>query len=160
MIKRSTLALGIALLAAPASAATCPIDRSIYRDGDEKGFELVFSLPVPETPTYATVTIRHPQQEQLYYFSVTQSNGYGTIALLRLDETGERLENTKTFGLNFFNADYRSATPRPLERETPAPELASIWGLGSYDFYQRKGRVSSETPPFLGDVMWIYDRCQ
>lgn len=71
MMKRLTIALGIALLAAPASAATCPLDRSIYRDGDEKGFELVFGPPVPETPTYATVTIRHPQQDRLYYFSVT-----------------------------------------------------------------------------------------
>jgi hypothetical protein len=155
------LTSSIELLPTAGLAAPCKINQSIYRDADGKGFELVFGAPIPGTgSSHATATIRHPKQGNLYNFNVTQASGYGSISLLAITSTEKSLKYSDRLGINFFDPGFRSATPLVLGQEAQAPEYAFIYGIGSYDYYKRRGSVSEKTAPFLGDVMWIHNRCQ
>lgn len=159
--------LGMLLLAIvvaePISAVPCKISQSVYRDADGKGFELVFREPTPETPTSkATATITHSQVGQLYNFKVTQSVGYGTIHLILIDYEGA-LE-PRSFPINFFDRNLISATPLWFGEETQTPKYAFIADLGASDYYRSQDSFytserSSLVPP-LGDMMWVYERCQ
>ncbi len=48
-------------------------------------------------------------------------------------------------------------TPLWFREATKAPQYAVIAELGSHDYYQRR---STENPPLIGDVMWMFDRKQ
>ena len=141
-----------------ATSETCPISNSIYRDANGQGFELVFGLPPIDSAVQGTAVINHPQQAQLYQFRVLQSSGYGTVSLW--DQDLEQPENDHGFWMAFFDHDLASATPLYLGEETAAPQYAVVAGLGSHDYYRRWGTITEDTPPLLGDVMWIRDRCQ
>ncbi len=148
------------MLAKSVLASTCQIAQSVYRDADGKGFELVFDAPLPETGSSdATATINHPEQGRLYTFNVTQASGYGSISLVSINAIGNSLKDANSFRINFFGQNFKSATPVFFGEETQAPDYAFIAELGSHDYYTRRGTVTEETPPFLGDVMWIHDRC-
>ncbi|OLP17017.1 hypothetical protein BST81_18755 [Leptolyngbya sp. 'hensonii'] len=150
--------LSVPALAKAAQTQGCPIAKSVYRDGDGKGFQLVFGPPPPNTPYHATAVINHPQQRQLYRFLVTQSSGYGSIRLL--DQVNKNAKQGKSWWITFFDQNLKSATPLFLGQETESPKYAVIAELGSYDYYQRRGRITQNTPPFLQDVLWIFDHCQ
>jgi hypothetical protein len=153
-MKVAVFTLGILMLATSVSATPCQIARSVYRDADRKGFELVFDAPIMTTGTSAIATINHVRQGRLYSFNVTQASGYGSIFLWNDLERGDSLR------LNFFGQNLTSATPIVLGEELKPPDYAFIAGLGSYDYYRRRSYVTENSPPLLGDVMWIYDRCQ
>ena len=136
----------------------CPISDSIYRDANGQGFELVFGPPPVGSAVHGTAVIDHPQQAQLYQFRMFQSSGYGTVWLW--DKDPDQPDNDWRFWIAFFDQDLASATPLYLGAETEAPQYAVVAGLGSHDHYQRRGSVTEETPPLLGDTMWIRDRCQ
>lgn len=160
-MKIAVLTSVILTLATQTLAAPCKIAQSIYHDSDGKGFELVFGTSIPGTGiSYATATINHPKQNQIYSFSVTQSNGYGSISFLSINPTSNGLEYGNSFGINFFDQNLRSATLGVLGREVQAPKYAFISGLGSYDYYKKRSTVSKDTPPLLGELMWIYERCR
>ena len=72
----------------------------------------------------------------------------------------DTLADNSPLNLFFFDQASQSATPLFLEETTEAPEYAFVSGLGSYDYYARRGTITEETPPLLGDMMWVYDRCQ
>ncbi|MEO0532922.1 MAG: hypothetical protein AAF215_03545 [Cyanobacteria bacterium P01_A01_bin.123] len=144
------------MFATSAPATTCPIAQSVYRDVEGQGFELVFSEST-NTVSKATATITHPDQAQLHRFDVTQASGYGSIFLSSIDAAGEPLGNGDSLEIYFFDEDFGDATPTFLGDETESPEYTFIAGLGSHDYYSRRGSV---TPPLLGDIMWIHDRCQ
>lgn len=148
----------ILTLTASSPLESCPIARSIYRDGDGKGFQLVFGPPPPGRPFHATAVINHPQQEKLYQFLVNQSSGYGSVWLSPPDRGSSSHNNL--LWITFFDRNLKSATPLFLGKETEAPMYAVIAQLGSNDYYRRKGNVTSSTPPLLRDVIWIHDRCQ
>ncbi|MEO0986543.1 MAG: hypothetical protein AAFY20_13450 [Cyanobacteria bacterium J06639_14] len=153
--------LGLVLLAAKVAATSCQISQSIYRDADGKGFELIFGRAIPGTASSdATATISHSQQTQVYYFDVGQSSGYGTISLADLSPQNGTLADNSPLNLFFFDQASQSVTPLFLEETTEAPEYAFVSGLGSYDYYARRGMITEDTPPLLGDMMWVYDRCQ
>ncbi len=114
-----------------AASKSCPIAQSIYRDGDGKGFQLVFRPPLPGSTAHATAAIAHPQQGQLYQFQVTQSSGYGSIWLSDMDASNSK--RSKSLWMAFFDRNLKSATPTFLGEETEAPEYAVISELGSYD---------------------------
>lgn len=131
---------------------TCSIQKSVYRDADNRGFELVFSEAIPAVGSLrATATINHSQQDNLYRFDVVQGNGYGSFfAMNQSDE----------FVINFFNAHLGVADISYIGPDVEAPKAVFISGLGSRDYYNRKSEVSGNTVPLLGNTMWIYDRCQ
>jgi hypothetical protein len=159
-MKVAILTLAIVETATPVFAVPCKVAHSVYRNVDGKGFELFFGSSIPGTGiSYATATINHPNQKQIYSFSVTQSNGYGSIFFLIINPTNNGLEYGENFVINFFDQNLRSDTPGVLGREVQAPKYF-ITGLGSYDYYKRRSKRSTDTPPFLGDSMWVYDRCQ
>ncbi|CAN1211726.1 hypothetical protein TUMEXPCC7403_16095 [Tumidithrix helvetica PCC 7403] len=154
----SMVLLSMQTVTGAAASESCPIAKSIYRDADGKGFQLVFGPPPPRSPFHATAAIAHPQLGQLYRFQVTQSSGYGSIWLLEQDRSNSKRENR--FWITFFDRDLKSATPIFLGQETESPRYAVIAELGSHDYYQRRGTMTQSTPPLLPDVMWIHDRCQ
>ncbi|GBO53433.1 hypothetical protein APA_1340 [Pseudanabaena sp. lw0831] len=145
-----------AIAGAFASEASCPITKSVYRDGDGTGFELVFWEPPVGTPFHGTAIINHPQHKQIYRFIVSQSSGYGSIWLTNQDKDTINLKNDRSFGITFFDRNFKSATPLWLGKETDSPKYAIVADLGSHDYYRRRG----STLPLLGDVIWIHDRCQ
>jgi hypothetical protein len=160
-MKIATFTLGILMLVTlglSVSAAPCKIAQSVYRDADGKGFELVFSAG--NRTSQATATITYPPQGQLYQFNVVQSSGYGSIFLVNINDTRNRLETNSRLGINFFDQNLRAATPIFSGEETIAPEYAFISELGGYDYYQRRGSIQENTPPLLADLMWVHDRCQ
>ncbi|MGQ4647291.1 hypothetical protein [Lyngbya aestuarii] len=130
----------------------CSIQKSIYRDADNRGFELVLSEAIPAVGSLrATAKINHSQQDNLYQFDVVQANGYGSFfAMNHADE----------FVINFFDANLGAANISYIGSDVEAPNAVFISGLGSHDYYNRKDQVSEKTAPLLGDTMWIYDRCQ
>lgn len=159
-IQYASLTFGVMLLATPVSAS-CQIDQSIYRDADGKGFELIFSSPIPGLGgSLATATVKHLEQGNLYNFNVTQSSGYGSILLLSIDPTRNGLAYGDSFSINFFDQNFQSATPSVFGRETQAPKYAFVSNLGIFDYYRRQPLISDGTVPFLNDVMWIHDRCR
>ena len=153
----AAIALSRPAIAESAPPNACPIAQSIYRDGDGKGFQLVFGPPPPGKPYLATAAIDHPQQKPLYRFLVTQSSGYGSIWLI---DRAEDSPNRHSFGIAFFDRQLKSATPLFFGEETESPHYAAIAALGSHDHYQRRGSITPETPPLLADVIWIFHRCQ
>ena len=160
-MKIAVFTLAMVILTKSVSASTCQIAQSVYRDADGKGFELVFDAPLPDTGSSdATATIIHSKQGQLYTFNVTQSSGYGSISLISINATNNSWEDADSFRINFFAQNFKSATPLFLGEEIQAPEYAFIAELGSHDYYTRRGTITENTAPFLGDVMWIHDRCQ
>jgi hypothetical protein len=157
----ATTTFVLLVLAPSVFAAPCKISKSVYRDADSKGFELVFGASIPGVVmSRATATINYPKQNQIHSFSVTQSNGYGSIFLLGINANNKGLEYGDSFNINFFDQNFRSATPGVLGREIQAPKYAFISGLGSYDHYKRRSTASIDTPPLLGDLMWVFERCQ
>jgi len=140
-----------------ASAAPCPIAQSVYRDAEGKGFELVFGEPLPNSVTSATATITYPQAGEVYSFTVGQSQGYGTIYM-------GLIEDEPFFTVNFFDQNLISANPLWLGEETQAPKYIFMTGLGSYDYYFRRHEIYSyelsPVAPLLGEIMWVYHRCQ
>lgn len=140
-----------------ATASTCPLAKSIYRDADHKGFELAFGPAVPDGVHDATATINHPQQQELYRFTVSQSSGYGSVFLLEPDKEPD---DRKGWWMTFFNQDLQFATPLFLTDNSAAPKYVVIAQLGAHDYYQRRGNITPNTPPLLKDPMWVFDRCQ
>ncbi len=162
-MKIAILTLILLMPATQVLAESCELKQSIYHDSNGKGFELVFGPSIPGMgSSYATATINHPthNKKQIYNFSVTQSNGYGSISFQSIKPTSNGLKYDESFGINFFDQNFRSANPGVIGREVQAPKYAFIAGLGVYDFYKRRANIESDTLPFLGDVMWIYDRCR
>ncbi|NEQ29209.1 MAG: hypothetical protein F6K28_61820, partial [Microcoleus sp. SIO2G3] len=102
----------------------CPIAKSIYRDGDGKGFQLVFGSPPPNTPYSATAVINHSQSGQIYHFTVSQSSGYGSVWLIDQSRTNSSQRNM--LWITFFDQDLKSATPLWLGEEKEAPKYAVI----------------------------------
>lgn len=149
--------MGMLLLAESAVASPCKISQSVYRDAEGKGLELVFGSPPQGSPFLASVALHHAQKTVLYQFNLTQANGYGSISLQWRQRPNANLQS---FRLNFFGQDFTSATPGVFGQEPQAPQYAFITDLGSWDYYQRRGKVSNQTPPHLGDVMWVHDRCR
>jgi len=149
------ISLSIPSLTEAKPTTVCPIAKSIYRDGDGKGFELVFGAPLPNTTYHATAVIHHPQQRSLYQFTVNQSSGYGSVWLNELSKKNSR--QSQRFWITFFDQNLKSATPLWLGEEKEAPKYAVVAELGSHDYYQRRG---TEKPSLIGDVIWVFDRCQ
>jgi hypothetical protein len=81
----SIVAIWILTITKAVSSESCPISRSIYRDGNGEGFQLIFSSPPQGSVSSAIATIKHPQQGEIYRFNVTQSSGYGSIWLSEND---------------------------------------------------------------------------
>ncbi len=130
----------------------CSIQKSVYRDANNRGFELVFKEAIPAVGSLrATATINHSQQNNLYRFDVVQGSGYGSFFVMA---------QSKEFVMNFFNANLGTADISSVGSDVEAPKAAFISGLGSHDYYNRKNEVSENTAPLLGDTMWIYERCQ
>jgi hypothetical protein len=130
----------------------CSIQKSVYRDANNRGFELVFSEAKPAVGSLrATATINHSRQNNLYRFDVTQANGYGSFFVMNQSDE---------FVMNFFNANLGTADISYIGPDVKAPKAVFITGLGSHDYYNRKSEVSGNTAPLLGDTMWIYERCQ
>lgn len=161
-MKLIKITLGIIVLTLSAAdlglSQPCPISQSVYRDVEGKGFELVFGEPIPEAVTSkATAMITHPQEGQLYYFDLGQSQGYGSIWM-------GLMAQDSPFNLNFFDKNLVSANPVWFEADIEAPKYLFITGLGSHDYYYRRSRVyinPIQVPaPLLGDMMWVYHRCQ
>ena len=151
----AAIALSLPSMAKAGQSNACPIAKSIYRDAEGKGFQLVFGPP-PEGSIYqATATIEHPQQAKLYQFLVTQSSGYGSIWLV--DRDPDSANRKSSFSITFFDQDLKSANPLVFWQATESPQYAAIAGLGSIDYSQRRG---TDGPPLLGDMMWIFQRCQ
>lgn len=148
--------IGVLLLSDSALAAPCKISQSVYRDADGKGFELMFGAPPKGSPFLASATLRHPQQDPLYRFSLTQASGYGAISLMFRQQHSQQVQS---FRLNFFSQDLQAATPGVFGQEPQAPKYAFITDLGSFDYYQRRGKISDQTPPQIADMMWVHDRC-
>ncbi|HEY9815922.1 MAG TPA: hypothetical protein V6D20_09035 [Candidatus Obscuribacterales bacterium] len=148
MISLSTLtATGVT------ASESCPIAESIYRDGDGRGFQLVFGPPTPGGIDHGTAVINHHQQGQLYRFKVYQSSGYGSV---RLDDQNTGYPEIEGgFWITFFDQNLQSATPLFLGEETASPMYAVIADLGSYDYYRRRGEEV-----LIPDAIWIFDRCQ
>jgi hypothetical protein len=152
------LTIAICIVDTPA-IADCPIAEGVYRDAEGLGFELVFSEGLPErASSRAIATVNHPNQAGLYDFSVTQSNGYGSIFIERLNAENSEIQGS--YPINFFDDQMRSANPLFLGEEMDAPTYAFITGLGSDDFYRRRGTVDDTNVPLLGDMIWVFDRCQ
>jgi hypothetical protein len=120
---------------------TCSIQKSIYRDADNRGFELVFSEAIPAVGSLrANATINHSQKDSLYRFDVTQANGYGSFFVMT---------HADEFVINFFNANLGAADVSHIGPDVQAPKAVFISGLGSYDYYNRKDEVSENTAPCL-----------
>lgn len=151
-----TVTLGILILARSNSPDSCPIGQSVYRDVSGQGIELIFSEST-NLVSKATAAINHPDNAHLYRFDVTQASGYGSVFLTSIDAEGEPMGNSESLGLFFFDVTLGPATPTFWGDEPTAPEYAFIAGLGSHDYYHRRGAIA---PPLLTDMMWIHDRCQ
>jgi len=153
----------VVTLVAPLQAKTvpsnaCPMNRSIYRDGNGNGYQLVFGSPPPKGIHHGTAVIQHPNYGQLYRFTVDQFSGYGSVSL-----SGEYVPNSKrtvTLWITFFNENLESATPLVFWQEKHAPKYAVIAELGGYDHYRSRDEMRKDPRPPMRDPMWIFDRCQ
>lgn len=161
---------GIALVSTPADSSenlaeaevTCGdrgnIHSLIYRDVNNRGFELVYGPPMETLSpiSRASVIIRYNHDTTLYTFPVTTSSGYG-INYVRTE--GPSLP------LNFFAADLTLPESDTLAAELTLPATEAIEppgflfisGLGSYDYYTRRTEAS---PPLILDTLWVLQRCQ
>ena len=154
------LLLGPLILTRTVLATPCPISQSIYRDANGEDFELIFGPAIPGGTADATAMVSHLKQEELYRFEVSQSSGYGRISLI---DVAPKLPTSEDFvwpTLFFFDETLGSDTPLFFEEASEASEYAFIANLGIYDHYSRRDTLTEDTPPLLGDVMWVYDRCQ
>ena len=140
------------------ASASCPISKSLYRDGDGQGFQLVFSPPPTGTPFHAIAVIKDRKQKPLYQFRVSQSSGYGSIWLWNQDAKPSQRDSG--LWMTFFDQNLKSATPLFLGEEPKAPKYAVIAELGSYDYYNRRASGADQSSPSLPDAIWIFDRCQ
>ena len=152
-----TVSFGISNLSISANAAPCEISKSIYSDVNNRGFDLIFGAKLPNSPWFATAIIRHPKLGTLWTFDVTQSNGYGSTALI-----ARAMPNTPpdtSFVISFFNENLESDT-FIWGRKLDSPKYAFIQGLGSTDYYRRRARPPFLENLFLSDTMWTHKRCQ
>ncbi|MEM0980028.1 MAG: hypothetical protein AAGH78_07120 [Cyanobacteria bacterium P01_H01_bin.58] len=127
---------------------TCGLEGSVYRDANQQGFELKVAGPDANLSLIAplTVTIQH-QEAQLYYYAITISSGYASYYLMT---------EHNSLRLDFFQADLTNVE---LDIET-APAIAFISGLGSHDYYNRRGMLDADSPPLIGDTLWLFERCE
>lgn len=150
-----TLLLSVSLLlvsTAPA-LASCPLHASIYRDVGNQGFELMWQEGIPQqASSKATLHIRL-NDESLYHLDLTQASGYGTLFLTVLDRDRAPVQ-VPNLTLNFFDDTLLNANPYFFDLEQPAPTYAFITGLGSHDYYQRRGEDM-----LVGETLWVFDRC-
>ncbi|BAY56999.1 hypothetical protein NIES2135_38620 [Leptolyngbya boryana NIES-2135] len=151
-------AISTIVLATPVYAQNCKLTQAVYRDGNGKGFELVFRPPTSRSVTvYATAVLRSKSQDELYRFNLSQSQGYGSTSLADTRATSENWQDN-SFIINFFDSNLKSASML-LGRESIVPKYAFINGLGSRDYYNRRQSIS-ESNPLIGDTMWVFNRCQ
>lgn len=138
----------IASTAIALDSDTCGLEGSVYRDANQQGFELKVAGPDADLSLIAplTVTIQH-QGETLYYYAITISSGYSSYYLMTQHDT---------LRLDFFQADLTNVE---LDSET-APAVAFISGLGSHDYYNRRGAIDANSPPLIGDTLWLFERCE
>ena len=161
MFVLSTVAPLMLVIAQSVSSELCPIEKSIYRDGDGLGFELVFGPPPPESVVQASAVINHPRQGRLYQFEVQQTSGYGEIRLGNLDPMFRRAERKgSNFWVTFFDKNLKSANPLFLGEEVEAPKYVVVAELGIHDYYGRRDAVTGDRSLLLPDAIWIHDRCQ
>ena len=139
------------LTAGAAFAAECPVNRSVYRDVEGRGFQLEFAPNTSNSATvHATATIAHPVRGTIFQFDITQSQGYGSTRLTN------RNSPEKSYELYFFDAGLRHSSV--LLGRGSAPSYAFVAGLGSTDYYMNQNSRSREIP--LADVMWQFDHCK
>ena len=152
----------LVMIATPALSTPCNIEHSIYRDIENKGFELVFGPRIPALGgSFGTAIISNSFHYIEYNFSLTQSNGYGSIYLMKISPKNQGIELENSFGVYFFDQNLRDATPVDFGREKQAPTYAFISEIGRYDAFQRTLPRNLETnAPLLMDMMWVFERCK
>jgi hypothetical protein len=163
----------IALVSTPANRAENPTEAQatcgdrgnlhsiIYRDINNRGFELVYGPPIETLSpiSRASVIIRYNHDTTLYTLPVTTSSGYGSNYVLT--------ENN-ALPLNFFAADLTlpesdtlvAELTLPTTKTIEPPGFLFISGLGSYDYYTRRGELTEASPPLILDTLWVLQRCQ
>lgn len=131
--------------------AACDITHAIYKDINNKGFELRFNDPPQNSAVlFATVTLWHPKRGNINNFEVGSSQGFGTVYLF--PKSPIESETVSQISAYFFDSNFQ---------ELDRPEISThifISGLGSWDWYENQMSGSRDT--VLGNPMWKFDRCQ
>jgi hypothetical protein len=131
--------------------AECEIRKSIYRDVDDQGFELVFDAVEPPVGSLASTISINYFGSRIYQFDIVQGSGYGSFFADYRDSS---------LLVNFFAGDLASNNPSFIGQDVQASEFMFISGLGSFDYYQRNNLSPNSYPPLIGDTVWVFDRCQ
>lgn len=146
MIFRNILCSGIVplLLAIGANTASaCSLEQSVYRDVAKRGFTLEFFPKSRDSLVpLARAELRHAQRGRIFKFEVTQSNGYGTYFLNRIDT-----DQPSHITIYFFDNDLIAADPS-------VATWAFAADLGAADYYATREK------PSVGDAMWKFERCK
>lgn len=147
---------GCAMALGAAHAASCALDRAVFRDSGGQGFVLSFSEA--RSPHDAQVTARaritHPQRGTLFKFEMGRTNGYGANYLVQTPLPGQdKAERQRPHGVYFFDTQLK-----PLMVQPDPPAWLFIENLGAADHYDARHR----TPPGPGlqDPMWVFAYCK
>ncbi len=130
---------------------TCPLEKSVYQDLDNKGFLLEFGPPHDNgVRNVHSATITHPRRGTLFDFNLMFGMGYAA-PFLTLRDADEEL--SKPFHLHFFDKNLRS-----MELDKSALPYAFIDGLGPADWYGVQADTTARKIP-IGTPLWRFVRC-
>lgn len=151
-MKIYTTAIWVILLTTPFSALgdTCPLEKSVYQDMDNKGFLLEFGPPHYGIRNVHSATITHSKRGTLFEFNLMFGMGYAA-PFLTLRDADEEL--SKPFHLHFFDKNLRS-----MELDKSALPYAFIDGLGPADWYGVQADTTARKIP-IGTPLWRFARC-
>ena len=131
--------------------AGCDINRAVYKDTGEKGFELRFNDPPKDSAVlFATVTLWHSKRGNISSFEVGSFQGFGTVYLSPKSKTES--EAVSQISAYFFDSNFKE-----FNNEGASPYMF-ISGLGSWDWYDNQ--MSGGRNTVLGNPMWKFDRCR
>jgi hypothetical protein len=123
--------------------ADCALDHAQFQDTGGRGFTLSFAPAVSGVPI-AAARLSHKTRGRIFQFDVTQSNGYGTIFLVPIDEA------RTSHAVYFFDRDLRPAGPNQAA-------IMFVDGRGAADYYAHRNDVQRRG--MLGDLMWKFSAC-
>lgn len=136
------------ILAMPETKALCPLEKWVFENIDDPTFKLNFATYTPYVSGLGVI-ISHPKRGNFSNLIFGCSNGYGDCWLQPL----ENQDFSGIISVNFYDKNLKTVI---ISDDKEPPEIMSIHGLGSYDWYWLdQGRDDN-----VGNSLWRFQKCR